>query len=1389
MSLIQPLTQTVFEDPAKLTYMEPLSVGSYREAGVPLPQQLVGIDNGIDWGAIGANFFKQALNIYEVVQKDNIDGQADSLYNVGMDAQTQIDQLYIDSQVQLENAIRTGNYAEYDKHNAQLSGQFAGIQKKAAEKSSGILGVDDYNKFISEDVDITNYSPLYRKVAIQTRKTFFDIDTTISQRSLALEKALWDAKQASIATRKMSGANLGSESVGNDYVQNGYMSAIELNKIKPRPYTKGEVAFVDQNGKWISVNGRPVNTNVDGTPIVDEQTGAYLFDPTTKKLNPNFPKDKTPFDVIQLTADLDRSSLISPDGINMTSEAVNLLTYTINNGASLTPYDLVYSTRLVSQLNPSQISNFVTKAGANADQTEKLNMWYSLSSMNATPDQVRQMFADQVADPEASVRERDFLKSLVRNSDGNVGYNEKSPVKEDARVILNAMTNTLEERGLLKDGQYQLDETFQDTDQSNGTLIDFFSNNKPYLWLAAAVMRGVENDPSLKNLSHEERLEAMPAVVRNILTSHLSASSITNIRGTLVSSPDIQNLNTLTGVVFDNYLPTSKAGTPESKEALKAITPIAKLDVASKALLSGSYQRNFSSNDTPKQRDDITFEFVKRFNPEITREIFNAIRDTYGAVTTNKLNQRVSTELSDGFWMKVAVATKPDVLNEYANLQLSKNSKEPISMVVQSLPIKQRMQLIALAMEDIKEAGAWGFDYDEMDTDATHSDNGGLPMMIKSIGTYSGKDLLPALVSVTNRTQGNFYKPTALDGSPLLLAGRGIRGQADNNFEAQTLISKQLDGYLDDYYQDSAVIRDGSFPNETVSNDMSMLVQLVSTSKEDIQTLWKPLKYDVVVNNERDFVRWLSTNKTVLTDKDNPEAIRSFYGESSLFTSENVAILYNRGKEEGYTNASQYLALMKSVAIEAEKNTQTNGGYNYRALIEAYPTLFNPEVIPLNDRRLNPDFVNTENNKNLVWQSSNKTQEDVEIFKNSISPVKETKDLKPVYIATGTNRGLVLWDKSSPNFSSIIVDLAENQDKIIYTKRNTNEVFAFPRNEKVDNTKFEAMLYIPDEQMMLNDGLSPSFSGEGDVRFNTAKTFYDAAERKKRANVLKDIVTTTTAAPNKLKGIQRSKHIVETVKLTFSELQKENINNYVVVPIAKEAANYLGDTIQVLGNAALLAQPLAQLNVADKARDFLNKLFGFEAGIWWSEPETIKTVSDLTKESKAPNVLKMAIDKALGIVKDSPEVVLGVSQRVWLSDTETKFFNEHKTVNGMATAEGDVILNPNSNLTTEDKRKTIEKESIRLWLVKNLTGENKQGSEVSFKITEEQKKKYGLSSQIASSFPEVLPQHDRFVKHSIIIDILLKDYTGVITTQQMQEAQRVSRIISKQFPNFFTRGN
>lgn len=1382
MSLIQPLTQTVFEDPAKLAYMEPLSVGSYREAGVPLPQQLVGIDNGIDWGAIGANFFKQALNIYEVVQKDNIDGQADSLYNVGMDAQTKIDQLYIDSQVQLENAIRTGNYAEYDKHNAQLSGQFAGIQKEAADKSSGILGVDDYGKFTSEDVDITNYSPLYRKVAIQTRKTFFDIDTTISQRSLALEKALWDAKQASLATKKMSGANLGSEAVGNNYVQNGYISATELNKIKPSPYKNGQVSFVDQNNNWISVSGRPVNTNVDGTPIVDEQTGAYLFDPTTKKLNPDFPKDKTPFDVIQLTADLDRSSLISPDGINMTSEAVNLLTYTVNNGASLTPYDLVYSTRLVSQLNPSQISNFVTKAGANADQTEKLNKWYSLSSMNATPDQIRQMFADDAVDPAASVRERDFLKSLVRNSDGSVGYNEKSPVKDDARVILNAMTSHFQARGLLKDNQYELDASFQDNDQTNGTIIDFFSNNKPYLWLAAAVMRGVENDHSLKNLSQEERLKAMPAVVNNILSSHLSASSITNIRGTLVSSPDIQNLNTLTGVVFDNYLPTSKAGTPESKEALKAITPTAKLLVASKALLSGSYQRNFSSNDTPKQRDDKTFEFVKRINPEINRETFNAIRDTYGAVTTNKLNQRVSTELSDGFWMKVAVATKPDVLNEYANLQLSKNSQEPISMVVQSLSFDQHMKLVALAMEDIKEAGAWSFDYDEMDTDATHSDNGGLPMMIKSIGTYSGKDLLPALVSVTNRTQGNLYKPTALDGSPLLLAGRGIRGQADNNFEAQTLISKQLDGYLDDYYQDSAVIRDSSFPNETVSNDMSMLVQLVSTSKEDIQTLWKPLKYDVVVKNERDFVRWLSTNKTVLTDKDNPEAIRSFYGDSSLFTSENVAILYNRGKEEGYTNASQYLALMKSVAIEAEKNTQTNGGYNYRALIEAYPTLFNPEVIPLNDRRLNSDFVNTENNKNLVWQSSNKTQEDVEIFKNSISPVKETKDLKPAYIATGTNRGLVLWDKSSPNFSSIIVDLAENQDKIIYTKRNTNEVFAFPRNEKVDNTKFEAMLYIPDEQMMLNDGLSPSFSGEGDVRFNTAKTFYDASERKKRANILKDIVTTTTAAPNKLKGIQRSKHIVETVQLTLRDLEDQTGSYSILSPSIREAAHYISDSAQALGNAA----PQANItNGGDQARDFLNKLFGFEAGIWWSEPETIKTVSDLTKESKAPTVLKMAIDKALGIVKDSPEVVLGISERVWLSDTEIKFFNDYKTIKGMPTAEGDIILNPNKNFTSEEKRKTIEQEAIRLWLVKNLTGENKQGSEVFFKITKEQEKKYA-NYFVDKTF---MPNHDRFVRHTIIIDILLKDYTGTITTEQMQEAQRVSRIISRQFPNFFTRGN
>ncbi len=90
-----------------------------------------------------------------------------------------------------------------------------------------------------------------------------------------------------------------------------------------------------------------------------------------------------------------------------------------------------------------------------------------------------------------------------------------------------------------------------------------------------------------------------------------------------------------------------------------------------------------------------------------------------------------------------------------------------------------------------------------------------------------------------------------------------------------------------------------------------------------------------------------------------------------------------------------------------------------------------------------------------------------------------------------------------------------------------------------------------------------------------------------------------------------------------------------------------------------------------------------------------------------------------------------------------------------------------------------------MWLVNNLTGERKQGSEVSFKITKEQEKKY------ATYFVDktLIPNHDRFVRHSIIIDILLKDYTGTITTQQMQEAQRVSRIISRQFPNFFTRGN
>ncbi len=54
MSLIKPSIQTVFEEPRRITFEEPENTGVYREGEVTFGNQLVGIDPGIAWGALGA---------------------------------------------------------------------------------------------------------------------------------------------------------------------------------------------------------------------------------------------------------------------------------------------------------------------------------------------------------------------------------------------------------------------------------------------------------------------------------------------------------------------------------------------------------------------------------------------------------------------------------------------------------------------------------------------------------------------------------------------------------------------------------------------------------------------------------------------------------------------------------------------------------------------------------------------------------------------------------------------------------------------------------------------------------------------------------------------------------------------------------------------------------------------------------------------------------------------------------------------------------------------------------------------------------------------------------------------------------------------------------------
>ena len=190
MAPLKPIEQTVFEEGPKSS----VGVGAvtpfvYEETVPILPAPInpgLAVTDQQAWYKLGAEAFAVAGKLYEEVLDYQISGQEANIQAKTFDAEAEIDAKYSELQekiaeVQLKGQSLDPNvYTDYQNTVVKIKEKFQSDAKK-------ILGEDSYAYYTQNNDPefLKNVGIKYRRLALQTKKSNYDLENSISQNFIA----------------------------------------------------------------------------------------------------------------------------------------------------------------------------------------------------------------------------------------------------------------------------------------------------------------------------------------------------------------------------------------------------------------------------------------------------------------------------------------------------------------------------------------------------------------------------------------------------------------------------------------------------------------------------------------------------------------------------------------------------------------------------------------------------------------------------------------------------------------------------------------------------------------------------------------------------------------------------------------------------------------------------------------------------------------------------------------------------------------------------------------------------------------------------------------------------------------------------------------------------
>lgn len=1087
MPPLQPLQQTIFEQgPQSSVGMGATPIVDYREDPTIIVNPInpaLALDNGVAWYALGAEAFNVAGKLYEETLDNVIEGKDASIQAIGYDLQNKTDDLYQNFQMRLKQAEIDGTELTQEDQ-LILNKGYEDLKDKYAEQARGVLGDEDYARFTQGNPDLSDIGSKYRRLALQTRKSYYDIENNIVKVMYDMASAQQNLIEKNEGRARFAAGNQSSSSRQPPMTD----SEIGLN-VPYNPIINGTYPVTGNGGKSMMPVGK------DGTEFGRDSAGQILVDefkqPVLIKgkdgelyLNPNASKSVLSEDSLRMLAmaEAENGQQTSATGkiIHPAAQKAykSLVTGRLSDSDA---FMVMCQLRYVDINTISRLKNDDGGSAFSADDVMRLSVLHNMSRNSATGAMLKTFQENDARNPEALTRAYKWANSVKRGSKGLV-MEGRSDVLGNEKIIYgtgqdqtalatisNAVVRAAAKAAGVSYETYIMDEggldKVVDEEKGNESIVDFLDRNPQMKIMIARAYLAVLSNPSITRggttqTDIDRSIEITKFLDDSFLPAEFAAASLVDIGGVVISSKTLHAFEeSVTGI--DGIANSAKI-TDDQKQAVKDMTRDEKRKLHAQAELRSTNGSTVLGTDTKEVAFKKMVTYISHFNPSANPQVIETMINGIGETGVTRRGTDIAKNgLSDGQLARIAIAANPE---GYAAMGLVPNTPDAAAKV-RAMSTDEQLKLATQAWKLIPAAENWEMDLDLSDRQQLEGNNAGIsvgfsaiPVQITTGKFKTSVNLIDSLTSKANLNSNGAYifRQRDNNNTPIVRIGQRIdvNGQLVENKERnmnlilKDIIEAQAEGSKDNR---ETVLRGAAFPSRTDTG-----------ATDDVRAI-DAIRMSKIQEDKNNFAKYFETKGI-----DNPEVFSVVDLMNQLdLPKTRAGRAFLRNLDPTFKDDVAGTSILDTITTDYRRATQPNTGElrtgagdpdgkgNYAdalftpAMMDAIMTKAKGLGLTTVSDHLSLLFaVAAEYRGNSEFDMGYNMKE----YRASTAPLfngykpnvngDQLEEIFPDTIPMGPKFGMILYDENSASFLPVLEGLIESGSSI-YTKKGTSEYYAF----------------------------------------------------------------------------------------------------------------------------------------------------------------------------------------------------------------------------------------------------------------------------------------------------------------------------------------------------------